>query len=293
MTIDDQVKLLYTLIQDISSDTRAVQEERKQEQLNVLKAVVEELQGEGGDLGNITEEQAISIANSIADITAPKIRLYGYDVVDWGVLKLIANDVSDVNLKDTGSSQIPYYLSSDIQLPLEFKCKKDFKPTLITGEYIYISYGDNYNYNGVIFKEILAGEVVASNIRESGYLQMQRINLGSDLVKASPYNFEFDNQTNEDISFFLSVQYGGKLVDGASESIQPYTNWDYVNPYWTTDLRNSSQNIILELWKADMSQLVYTQYGYAGNNYQGGNYMGQATFSNYNTRDYKVIVKYQ
>jgi len=78
-----------------------------------------------------------------------------------------------------------------------------------------------------------------------------------------------------------------------SDSFTPYTNWNYFYPYWGADLTNETQTIILELWKADMSQLIANTYAYAGNNYQGWNWITQINPLSYGTQDYKLIIKYQ
>jgi hypothetical protein len=69
--------------------------------------------------------------------------------------------------------------------------------------------------------------------------------------------------------------------------------WNYFYPWWGADLKGESQIIILELWKADMSQLIANTYAYGGNDYQGWNWIAQVNPPNYNTQDYKLIAKYQ
>ena len=236
----------------------------------------------------VTEDKAIELANAISNINAPSIRLYGYNI-PW-VINLITDSGSDITLKDTGGVEKQYYIKG--QFPIIVKAKEDFAPQLSNGEYIYISCGDNQNGGNKIYKSISKDEIIA-NFGSGAYLQLQKQNFGNDLIFADPYNFTFDNQTTEDISFFMYAQYAGGPVSGNSAIVDVYTNWDYVYPYWSVDLTNSSKNVVLELWKADMSQRIYSQTAQAGNDYSGNNYLGQARFSNYSTRDYKVIAKYQ
>jgi hypothetical protein len=245
---------------------------------------------------NLTEEQAISIANNISQINAPGIRLYGNsDIGNWKI-PIIINDKEKLNLVNTNNQEKIYYINQEP--PLVVKVNEDFNPILNNGEYIYLNVGDNFGNSQNLYKNI-AKDVIIGILTQSGYIQLQKQNFGQDLQQAPAINLEIDNQTNSIFKIRLESQYATKNLEDIlpntvkNEQIIPFTNWNYFYLYWRANLTNETQTIILELWKADMSQLIATTYAYAGNNYQGWNWISQIYPSNYNIQDYKLIIKYQ
>ena len=249
------------------------------------------------DSSEVTQEKAIQIANAISQINVANIRLYGSSNVGNWKLPLILNDKETVNLVNTSGQEKIFYISS--QLPTTIKANENFNPVLSNGEYIGLSFGDNFGSTQNLYKNIQKDTLLGIMSQSGTYIQIDKQDFGSDLQQAATVNFEVDNQTNSTFRFRADVQYASKKYldilpnSSKTDSFTPYTNWNYFYPYWGADLRNESQNIILELWKADMSQLIANTYAYAGNNYQGLNLITQINPQSWNTQDYKLIIKYQ
>lgn len=247
-------------------------------------------------IANINQQQAISIANAISQISAPSIRLYGSSNIGSWKMPIIINNSEKLNIVNTNDQEKPFFIAAEY--PLVIKTSETFSPTLANGEYIYLNVGDNFGGAQNLYKNI-PKDTVLGMLNQNGYVQLQKQNFGSDLQQAPIINFEFDNQTNSRFRFRMESQYATKNFEDIlpkttrEEQLTPYMNWNYFYPWWGADLRGESQTIILELWKADMSQLIANTYAYAGNNYQGWNWITQINPPSYNTQDYKLIAKYQ
>lgn len=245
---------------------------------------------------NITQEQAITIANAISQITAPSVKLYGASQIGNWKLPVILNNSEKLNLINTNGREKSFFINSEY--PLTIKAAELFSPTLANGEYIYLNIGDNFGGSQTLYKSI-PKDTILGILNQDGDIRVEKQSLGYDLQQAPTVNFEFDNQTNSRFRFRMESQYSTKNFEDIlpnttrEEQLTPYMYWNYFRPWWGADLRGESQVIILELWKADMSQLIANTYAYGGGDYQGWNWIAQIDPSSYNTQDYKLIAKYQ
>ena len=241
----------------------------------------------------LTNRQAKEITNAISNIDGFAIRKYGYNMGNIAI-PLIINNREKFKLNETLGNEIKFYPLTDD--PYFIKVSENYNPNLNNGEYIrlYTQIDNNQTFDK-LYKTFAKGDLIGK-YTTGCYFQVSKENFGNDLQIANPYNIEIENLTSESPSLLLNSQYYSKVIPSQSGSVQatPFTNWDYIYPYWSINMIGKTTGIKFELYEMSnpqQPQLYGNGYAYPGGNYQGNNYMGQM-YNNGGNKNKKIKISY-
>lgn len=243
---------------------------------------------------SLTNKQVKQIANAVSNITGFAIIKYGYNFGTIPGIPVLINEKEDFILGDTFSTEVKYY--PFIDGPYSLKVKEDYNPPLLNGEYIRVYRQIDNNSTIETLHKSFPKDYDFGVYTTGAYFQLSKENFGNDLQQTSPYNLVIENTTNERPNLNLYSRYYSKIVSSESGSVQatPWTNWDYIYPYWSLDLRGKQQGIKFELYEMsnpDNPVLYSQQWAYPENNYQGNNWIGQM-YNNGGNRNWKLKILY-
>lgn len=244
------------------------------------------------------------IANAIALVDGFTFRLY-VELSGSGInsipVVITSGDgkVSNFSFKDTANQEIKYYPDGTPNYTVK-GVNVDLSSFNGTGKYlrIYTETDSPYDYpilygnNAQPFNENTVIGIYSTAV----LFQVDIQDFGGPLSQATPFNVELVNNTTKTPNIDLYSEYYIKKIStaGAYQTAH-WQYWDYINPHWSLDMTNETQNIRFDLYAINYYgnpgyTLIGQGWAYAGSNYQGNNWMGQ--IQDYNTRYFKIEMNY-